>query len=65
MTTGVQRIVTISCTDSDDARWRRRLAQKSEDSWNRVRHGFVREPKLLQIPQATSGFTRLARDAAD
>src|SRR5260370_497429 len=28
MNTGVARIVTISCTDSDDARWRTPLAQK-------------------------------------
>ena len=34
MITGVQRIVTISCTDSDDAHWRRPLAHgNAKNRW--------------------------------
>ncbi len=33
MNTGVQRLVTISCTDSDDARWRRQLAHEFAENW--------------------------------
>ena len=42
MNTGVLRIVTISCTDSDDARWRGRLAQESR-GLAQGRHGMARE----------------------
>lgn len=36
---GVTRIVTISCTDSDDAHWRRPLAQKCGQDWRSRRSG--------------------------
>ena len=34
---GVTRIVTISCTDSNDARWRRQLAHGFTENWRRYR----------------------------
>jgi len=42
--TGVPRIVTISCTDSDDARWRRRLAQGRH-------HGLILETMRHVAPR--------------
>lgn len=47
---GVTRIVTISCTDSNDARWRRQLAKtigagKRSDRWRREHRGLVRETR--------------------
>src|ERR1039457_4831855 len=49
MNTGVPRIVTISCTDSDDARWRRPLAQKCGNDWRKEHHDMVRETSRRQI----------------
>lgn len=46
---GVTRIVTISCTDSDDARWRRPLAQKCGNDWRRKHHEMVHETSWRQI----------------
>jgi hypothetical protein len=49
MNTGVQRLVTISCTDSDEAHWRRPLSQECGNDWRRERYDLVRETSRRQI----------------
>ena len=65
MTTGVQRIVTISCTDSDDARWRRPLAQGSGKTGAGSIMTWFAKSRGVESTHATSGVTRLAQVAAD
>jgi len=65
MTTGVQRIVTISCTDSDDARWRRPLAQGSGKTGAGSIMTWFAKSRGAESTHATSGVTRLAQVAAD